>query len=192
MNRARKAAVAEIGAAIATAHRLGCRHLVVHLGVPAQGLCPTTNQPAAARRSVDDIVALAEPAGIRVALEVIPNALSDTRRPRCALSTTSRTQTSAYASTTATRTCSATSARRWRRCRATCPRRTSTTTRADVTTTSCRSRARSTGTPPSWARRRSATTTSCMFEAAGGGAPGDVLRRLAAARTRLDALFLDV
>jgi sugar phosphate isomerase/epimerase len=73
----RKAAVAEIGAALKIAHRLPFKQLVVHLGVPTADAAPGDNQPHAARRSVEEIVALAEPLGVGVALEVIPNALSN-------------------------------------------------------------------------------------------------------------------
>jgi sugar phosphate isomerase/epimerase len=73
----RKAAVAEIAAALNIARRLPFTQLVVHLGVPASEQAPPAdNQPSAARRSVEEIVALAEPFGVGVALEVIPNTLS--------------------------------------------------------------------------------------------------------------------
>jgi sugar phosphate isomerase/epimerase len=73
----RKAAVAEIGAALNIARRLPFTQLVVHLGVPtSEQAAPGDNQPNAALRSVEEIVALATPLGVGVALEVIPNALS--------------------------------------------------------------------------------------------------------------------
>jgi len=88
----RAAAIAETRAALELAGRLPYRFLVVHLGVPsgapvsgpldlARGVLSESrrtgdNQPAAARRSLDDIAALAAAAGVRVALEVIPNPLS--------------------------------------------------------------------------------------------------------------------
>jgi sugar phosphate isomerase/epimerase len=73
----RKAAVAEIAAALNIARRLPFAQLVVHLGVPtSEHAPPGDNQPAAAHRSVEEIVALATPLGVGVALEVIPNALS--------------------------------------------------------------------------------------------------------------------
>jgi sugar phosphate isomerase/epimerase len=72
----RAAAVAEIEAAMALATRVPFTHLVVHLGVPPASASPGDNQPAAARRSVETIAARAADLGIRVALEVIPNALS--------------------------------------------------------------------------------------------------------------------
>jgi sugar phosphate isomerase/epimerase len=72
----RKAAVAEIGAALAIAARVPFTTLVVHLGVPTGDARADDNQPAAARRSVEEVAALADAAGVQVALEVIPNALS--------------------------------------------------------------------------------------------------------------------
>jgi sugar phosphate isomerase/epimerase len=73
----RAAAVAETGAALDVARRLPYQFLVVHLGVPADA--PQTagdNVPDAARRSLEDIAARAAEVGVRVAVEVIPNALS--------------------------------------------------------------------------------------------------------------------
>lgn len=87
----RKAAVAEIAAALEIARAVPFRYLVVHLGLPdgqdpprdevrnaASGGRKTSgdNQPDAARRSVEEIVALAARVNVKVALEVIPNALS--------------------------------------------------------------------------------------------------------------------
>lgn len=75
--RRRAAAVAETRAAIEIARRLPYRHLVVHLGTPSgQAMDEADNQPAAARRSLEDIVAMAADAGVRVAVEVMPNPLS--------------------------------------------------------------------------------------------------------------------
>ena len=75
--RRRAAALAETRAALAMAQRLPYRHLVVHLGIPS-GAPGTTgdNDPHAARRSLEDTVALAAETGVRVAVEVIPNTLS--------------------------------------------------------------------------------------------------------------------
>lgn len=71
----RQAAVREADAALNIARQIPADFLVVHLGTPAsQG---GENNRTAAFRSVEDICALAEPIGVRVALEVIPNALSD-------------------------------------------------------------------------------------------------------------------
>ena len=73
----RRAAVEEARAAISVAHRIPYRFLVVHLGVPAGAPAgPGDNQPAAARRSLQETVALAAEAGVRVAVEVMPNPLS--------------------------------------------------------------------------------------------------------------------
>jgi sugar phosphate isomerase/epimerase len=50
---------------------------VLHLGVPAGTHPPANdNQPAAARRSLEEIADAAQAVGVRVAVEVIPNALS--------------------------------------------------------------------------------------------------------------------
>jgi sugar phosphate isomerase/epimerase len=73
----RKAAVAEIAATLKVAARAPFEYLVVHLGIPdGQTAAANDNQPDAARRSVEEIVGLASDAGVRVALEVMPNALS--------------------------------------------------------------------------------------------------------------------
>lgn len=77
--RRRGAAIAETRAALHVARRIPYRFLVVHLGMPsADRLPPGDNQPDAARRSLEDIVALAAEVGVRVAVEVIPNPLSGT------------------------------------------------------------------------------------------------------------------
>jgi sugar phosphate isomerase/epimerase len=74
----RKAAVAETEAAIAIAGRIPFQYLVLHLGVPAsEQITSSDNQPGAARRSVEEIADAAARANVRVAVEVIPNALSD-------------------------------------------------------------------------------------------------------------------
>ena len=73
----RKAAVAEIAATLQVASLAPFTYLVVHLGIPdGQTASNNDNQPDAARRSVEEIVALADKAGVRVALEVMPNKLS--------------------------------------------------------------------------------------------------------------------
>ena len=73
----RKAALAEIEAALNVARDLPFRYLVVHLGVPAGEQPPDgDNQPAAARRSVEEIAEMAAGVNVKVALEVIPNPLS--------------------------------------------------------------------------------------------------------------------
>ena len=73
----RARAIAEARAAINIARVLPYRFLVVHLGVPSGAPTPPgDNEPAAARRSLEEIVARAAEAGVTVAVEVIPNRLS--------------------------------------------------------------------------------------------------------------------
>ena len=72
----RQLAVREAEAALQIARRIPFRVLVVHLGTPTSKNNPGDNARAAAVRSADEICRLAEPLGIRVALEVIPNAIS--------------------------------------------------------------------------------------------------------------------
>ena len=73
----RTKAVAEARAAIDIARVLPYRFLVVHLGMPSGSpMPPGDNQPAAARRSLEEIASLAAAAGVTVAIEVIPNPLS--------------------------------------------------------------------------------------------------------------------
>jgi sugar phosphate isomerase/epimerase len=74
---ARQAAVAETVAALNVARRVPFPYLVLHLGVPdALGPAPAVNSADAARRSLEEIHEAAAPLGVRVAVEVIPNALS--------------------------------------------------------------------------------------------------------------------
>ena len=74
---ARTAALHEMSAALHVARVIPFRYLVVHLGVP-QSLHPGSeeNSRDAAVRSVEDIITMAEPLGVTVALEVMGNALS--------------------------------------------------------------------------------------------------------------------
>jgi sugar phosphate isomerase/epimerase len=73
----RAATLREIGAAVNMARVVPFQFLVVHLGVPqAQQPPPDDNIRDAAIRSVEEIYALAEPLGVRVALEVMGNNLS--------------------------------------------------------------------------------------------------------------------
>jgi sugar phosphate isomerase/epimerase len=73
----RKAAIAETQAALRVAEQIPYSYLVVHLGMPSAEQVPAAdNQPAAARRSVEEIVDRARAVNVRVALEVIPNPLS--------------------------------------------------------------------------------------------------------------------
>jgi sugar phosphate isomerase/epimerase len=71
----RQAAVREAETALNIAREIPVGVFVVHLGTPAvQG---GENSRSAATRSVEEICRAAEPLGIRVAVEVIPNPLSD-------------------------------------------------------------------------------------------------------------------
>jgi sugar phosphate isomerase/epimerase len=72
----RQRALRETEAALAVARQIPVRCLVVHLGVPEAWAGPGDNDRDAARRSLEAIHALAAPLGLRVAAEVIPNALS--------------------------------------------------------------------------------------------------------------------
>jgi sugar phosphate isomerase/epimerase len=77
-NARRQAAVRETEVALQIARRIPFTTLVVHLGTPSAGSQPGDNNRAAAFRSAADICRLAEPLGVRVALEVLQNALSTT------------------------------------------------------------------------------------------------------------------
>jgi sugar phosphate isomerase/epimerase len=73
----RKAALAETQAALQVARRIPYQYIVLHLGMPAaEQVPPADNQPDAARRSVEDILELAQAVNVKVAIEVIPNALA--------------------------------------------------------------------------------------------------------------------
>lgn len=74
----RRKTLSEAVAALAVAATIPYRHLVVHLGVPTLGDVPTAadNSRQAARRSVETLHQAAAEAGVALALEVIPNALS--------------------------------------------------------------------------------------------------------------------
>jgi len=73
----RKTALHETDAAIALARRVPYRHLVVHLGTPTtERVAANDNQPELARRTVEELFENASRENVRVALEVIPNALS--------------------------------------------------------------------------------------------------------------------
>jgi sugar phosphate isomerase/epimerase len=73
----RAAALSEAEAALRIADRIPFDVLVVHLGTPAAREVPGDNHRASALRSFEDLCTLAEPRGIVVAAEVIPNRLSD-------------------------------------------------------------------------------------------------------------------
>jgi sugar phosphate isomerase/epimerase len=73
----RARAVAEAVAVLELAKAIPFEHLVVHLGVPDElAAGPGDNSPEAARRSVEEIHAVAAGLGVRLALEVIPNRLT--------------------------------------------------------------------------------------------------------------------
>jgi sugar phosphate isomerase/epimerase len=72
----RQAAVHETAAALDIARRIPYALLVVHLGTPDSKATASDNNRSAATRSADEICRQAEPLGVRVAFEVIPNALS--------------------------------------------------------------------------------------------------------------------
>jgi sugar phosphate isomerase/epimerase len=72
----RRHAVAETRAALEIAAVLPYRVLVVHAGVVGDGSAPPDNRKAALIRSLEEVAPLAAAAGVRVAIEVIPNSLS--------------------------------------------------------------------------------------------------------------------
>ena len=74
-NAKRQAAVKEADAALNIARQIPTNVFVVHMGTPTTK--GGENNRTAAFRSLEDICRLAEPIGIRVAVEVIPNQLSD-------------------------------------------------------------------------------------------------------------------
>jgi sugar phosphate isomerase/epimerase len=74
--KARVQAMTEVERALQIARRIPLKVLVIHLGWPrTQTRFGGTNRDAA-RRSVEELVLLAEPLGVRIAIEVIPNDLS--------------------------------------------------------------------------------------------------------------------
>ena len=73
----RQEALDETLAALDAARHLGCRTMVLHLGLPrGQTMPPDDNNAAAARHSLETLAAAAQSVGVRLALELIPNALS--------------------------------------------------------------------------------------------------------------------
>ena len=74
-NARRQLAIKEAEAALGIARQIPFGFVVVHLGTPSTGATPDNNRGAASR-SVEDICKIAEPLGVRVAVEVIPNELS--------------------------------------------------------------------------------------------------------------------
>lgn len=74
---ARERAMSEARHALQIARRIPFAVFVVHIGLPrSQQPTPADNSREAARRSVDELRALAEPLGVKLAVEVIPNELS--------------------------------------------------------------------------------------------------------------------
>jgi sugar phosphate isomerase/epimerase len=69
-------AVAETRAALSVAAFAPYRFLVIHAGVVGSGQADADNRKASLIRSLEELVPLASDAGVRLALEVIPNALS--------------------------------------------------------------------------------------------------------------------
>jgi sugar phosphate isomerase/epimerase len=75
---ARAKALAEAVAAAEIARRIPYRYLVVHLGIPTEWASgPEDNSRAAAERSIEALCATAAPLGVQVAVEVIPNRISE-------------------------------------------------------------------------------------------------------------------
>ena len=73
----RAKAMHEVELALQIARRLPFGTLVAHLGLPrTQQPTAADNSRDAARRSIDELQHLAEPLGVRIAIEVIPNELS--------------------------------------------------------------------------------------------------------------------
>ena len=72
---ARAHAVSETEKALHIARRIPAAVLVAHLGIPRTQTGPGDSR-AAARRSVEVLLRIAEPLGVRIAVEVIPNELS--------------------------------------------------------------------------------------------------------------------
>jgi sugar phosphate isomerase/epimerase len=72
----RQAAVREAEAALQIANQIPFDVLVVHLGIPSGKNNAADNNRGAAFKSAEEICRMAEPLGVRVALEVIPNELS--------------------------------------------------------------------------------------------------------------------
>jgi sugar phosphate isomerase/epimerase len=74
---ARAHAVSETEKALHIARRLPVPVLVAHLGIPrTQRSEGAGDSRAAARRSMEELLRIAEPLGVRIAVEVIPNELS--------------------------------------------------------------------------------------------------------------------
>jgi sugar phosphate isomerase/epimerase len=73
----RQRALAEAEASLHIARRIPAKVLVAHLGVPrTHNPAPTDNSRDGARRSIEALQQFAEPLGVEVAVELIPNELS--------------------------------------------------------------------------------------------------------------------
>lgn len=73
----RALAVSETAQALYIARRVPFAFLVLHVGVPRSTPgAPALNSRDAARRSIAELHALADPLGVRLAVEIIPNELS--------------------------------------------------------------------------------------------------------------------
>jgi sugar phosphate isomerase/epimerase len=73
----REEAVAETRRALDAAAALGCRHMVVHLGLPRGPRIPEgDNDQGAVLKSLEALAAASRDTGVGLALEVIPNDLS--------------------------------------------------------------------------------------------------------------------
>jgi sugar phosphate isomerase/epimerase len=73
----RAEAVAETIASIDAASMLGAKIVVLHLGIPiGQPIAPNDNDPGSVSRALEAMATAAEAAGVRLAIEVIPNALA--------------------------------------------------------------------------------------------------------------------
>jgi sugar phosphate isomerase/epimerase len=68
--------VSETERALHVARRIPMTALVTHLGVPRTQRTPGSDSRAAARRSIEELLRTAEPLGVQIAVEVIPNELS--------------------------------------------------------------------------------------------------------------------
>jgi sugar phosphate isomerase/epimerase len=76
-DEARARAVEEAERALHIARRLPVKVLVAHLGVPrTQESAAGAHARASARRSIEELQAIAKPLGVRIAVEVIPNEMS--------------------------------------------------------------------------------------------------------------------
>jgi sugar phosphate isomerase/epimerase len=74
---ARARAMAEAERALQIARRIPFKVLITHLGVPRWApTAAVNNSRDAARRSVEELSAMAEPLGVRIGVEVMPNELS--------------------------------------------------------------------------------------------------------------------